>query len=122
RLLPLPHDVGVAIYEYLKHERPATSSRSIFLHANAPYLPLMDSSAISKIVRRTMIHVGLDNMNAAAHLLRHSAATKMVCKGATFKDVADVLGHQSLQTTGIYAKLDLDALSLVALPWPGDTL
>jgi len=31
----------------------------------------------------------------------------MVCRGASFKEVADVLGHQSLQTTGIYAKLDL---------------
>jgi site-specific recombinase XerD len=45
----------------------------------------------------------------------------MVNRGASFKDVADVLGHQSLQTTGIYAKLDLDALSEVALPWIGDS-
>jgi site-specific recombinase XerD len=45
----------------------------------------------------------------------------MVNRGANFKDVADVLGHQSLQTTGIYAKLDLATLSDVALPWMGDT-
>jgi site-specific recombinase XerC len=32
-----------------------------------------------------------------------------------------VLGHASLQTTGIYAKLDLDTLARVALPWPGGT-
>jgi site-specific recombinase XerC len=37
----------------------------------------------------------------------------------SFKEVADVLGHQSLQTTGIYAKLDLASLASVALPWPG---
>jgi site-specific recombinase XerD len=43
----------------------------------------------------------------------------MVSKGATFKEVADVLGHQSLQTTGIYAKLDIQALLAVALPWTG---
>jgi site-specific recombinase XerD len=42
--------------------------------------------------------------------------------GASFKDVADVLGHQSLQTTGIYAKLALNALAAVALPWGGGTL
>jgi site-specific recombinase XerC len=46
----------------------------------------------------------------------------MVVGGATFKSVADVLGHQSLATTEIYAKLDLDTLSQVALPWPGGTL
>jgi site-specific recombinase XerD len=43
----------------------------------------------------------------------------MVNRGASFKEVADVLGHQSLQTTAIYAKLDLEALAAVALPWPG---
>jgi site-specific recombinase XerC len=43
----------------------------------------------------------------------------MVNSGASFKDVADVLGHQSLQTTAIYAKLDLEALAAVALPWRG---
>jgi site-specific recombinase XerD len=41
----------------------------------------------------------------------------MVNRGASFKEVADVLGHQSLQTTGIYAKLDVEALAAVALPW-----
>jgi site-specific recombinase XerD len=44
----------------------------------------------------------------------------MVNQGAPFKDVADVLGHRSLQTTGIYAKLDLTALAAVALPWMGE--
>jgi site-specific recombinase XerD len=46
----------------------------------------------------------------------------MVNQGASFKDVADVLGHRSLQTTGIYAKLDVEALARVALPWMGDAV
>ena len=46
----------------------------------------------------------------------------MVNHGASFKDVADVLGHQSLQTTGIYAELELNALAAVALPWGGGAL
>jgi site-specific recombinase XerD len=52
-------------------------------------------------------------------MLRHTAASRMVNGGASFKEVADVLGHRSLQTTGIYAKLDLDVLASVALPWIG---
>jgi site-specific recombinase XerC len=43
----------------------------------------------------------------------------MVRSGVALKEVADVLGHAHLQTTAIYAKLDLDALARVALPWPG---
>jgi len=53
-------------------------------------------------------------------VFRHTAASQMVNQGVSFKDVADVLGHRSLQTTGIYAKLDLVTLSDVALPWMGD--
>jgi len=55
-------------------------------------------------------------------VFRHTAASQMVNQGASFKDVADVLGHRSLQTTGIYAKLDVEALATVALPWMGDAL
>jgi site-specific recombinase XerD len=61
-----------------------------------------------------------DTPLVGAHIFRHSAASQMVNRGASFKDVADVLGHHSLQTTGIYAKLDLEALAAVALPWMGD--
>jgi site-specific recombinase XerD len=43
----------------------------------------------------------------------------MVNQGTSFKAVADVLGHKSVMTTLIYAKLDLRALKQVALPWPG---
>ena len=43
----------------------------------------------------------------------------MVQKGVSLKEVADVLGHRSLDTTAIYAKLDLPTLREVALPWPG---
>jgi site-specific recombinase XerD len=53
------------------------------------------------------------------HSLRHTAATAMVNGGASFKDVSDVLGHKSITTTLIYAKLDLKSLMRVALPWPG---
>jgi site-specific recombinase XerD len=54
-------------------------------------------------------------------VLRHTAATQMVRRGATFKQVADVLGHARLETTAIYAKLDLNGLSRVALAWPEGT-
>ena len=39
-------------------------------------------------------------------------------KGATLKEIADILGHLSIDTTAIYTKIDLPALREVALPWP----
>lgn len=119
RLLPLPQDVGEAILSYLQNGRPQTTDREVFLTALPPYRPLKSNSVISMTVKRLMARAGIRRRPGGAHLLRHSAATQMVNRGASFKEVADVLGHQQLQTTGIYAKLDLAALEQVALPWPG---
>ena len=121
RLLPLPQDVGEALLSYLRNGRPQTTDREVCLTALPPYRPFKSSAAISVTVKRLMARAGIKRQSGGAHLLRHSAATQMVNRGASFKEVADVLGHQQLQTTGIYAKLDLAALSEVALPWPGGT-
>ena len=51
-------------------------------------------------------------------VLRHTVASRMVRRGSSLKEVADFLGHRCLDTTAIYAKLDLPALREVALPWP----
>ena len=73
------------------------------------------------MARRAMEHAGIPaHPLLGAHTFRHTVASQMVNSGASFKDVADVLGHQSLQTTAIYAKLDLESLAAVALPWKGD--
>ena len=121
RLLPLSHDVGEALARYLRQGRPTSASRRVFLNYRAPFRPFAGASAITQVAKRAMRHAGLpDGPLLGAHTFRHSAASQMVNRGASFKDVADVLGHRSLQTTGIYAKLDLDALAAVALPWMGD--
>ena len=122
RVLPLGQGVGATLAEYLCWGRPATTSRMLFLHCKAPFRPLSTSSAISYLAARALVQIGVTRfVRRGAHIFRHSAASHMVNGGASFKDVADVLGHQSLHTTGIYAKLDLAALLEVALPWRGDT-
>src|SRR5215831_7367870 len=121
RLLPLSQEVGHALAQYLQHGRPASASRIVFLNFRAPFRPFSGPSAISRLAKEAIERTGLPNLpRMGAHTFRHSAASHMVNQGASFKEVADVLGHHSLQTTGIYAKLDLDALSSVALPWMGE--
>jgi integrase/recombinase XerD len=117
RRLPLPKDVGAALCAYLEHGRPRCTSRTVFLRVLPPFDPLRNSAAVCKIARRALTRAGVSSP-AAAHLFRHSSATRMIRSGASFKQIADVLGHASLKTTAIYAKLDLGALSRVSLPWP----
>lgn len=118
RTLPLPEDAGQALAAYVQHGRPDASDRAVFLRARPPHGPL-SSSAVSALVARTQRRGGVASARLGAHTLRHTAATHMVRRGATFKEVADVLGHARLETTRIYAKLDVETLAHVAVPWPG---
>jgi site-specific recombinase XerD len=123
RLLPLSQELGNALALYLRQGRPTSEHRHVFLTLQAPFRPLQGASAITQIAQRTMHRAGIAlQPRQGAHTFRHTVASQMVNRGASFKEVADVLGHRSLQTTGIYAKLDLDALARVALPWTGATV
>ena len=119
RTLPLLEEVGKALGVYLREERPESAERSIFLTLRPPYRPLAYSATISRISRRVFEEAGIQGPRLGAHRLRHTVATHMVRRGSSFKEVADVLGHTSLKSTGIYAKLDERSLQQVALPWPG---
>jgi site-specific recombinase XerD len=118
RVLPLPEDVGRCIVQYLKRSRPRTTCRNLFLRHRAPFAPLSPWT-ISWIAGYRIKQSGVVAARYGAHAFRHSAATHMVRHGASLKDIADILGHESLATTNIYAKLDLPNLAQVALCWPG---
>lgn len=119
RVLPLPEDAGAALAKYLHGARPASTERIVFLSCWPPYPPIRGNGFIAKLVNRLLRQAGIGAPCSGAYVLRHTLATTMVCSGASFKEVADILGHGSLTTTGIYAKLDLPSLVKIALPWPG---
>jgi site-specific recombinase XerD len=70
-------------------------------------------------MRLAYARAGLDLRLTGTHVLRHTSATRLLRVGVSMKEIADVLGHRSLDTSAIYAKVDLPALTAVALPWPG---
>jgi site-specific recombinase XerD len=120
RVLPLPHDVGTALADYVQHHRPSGLSRTVFFGVNNPPHPFRDPVAITQMVKRNLVRAGIPlGRLSGAHMLRHTAASRLVNGGATLRDVADLLGHQNLQTTAIYAKLDLATLAHVSMPWIG---
>lgn len=118
-VLPLPAVTGQAIANYLHKARPATESRAVFVRHRAPLDVPVDAGVIRSVVRQAAARSGLAGRLHGPHRLRHSAATRMLQGGATLKEIADVLRHRSLDTTAIYAKVDLTRLSAIAQPWPG---
>ena len=117
--LPLPGDVGEAIVAYLQRGRPSTGHRELFLRALAPIGPLA-GGGVSWIVRRACRRAGTEEVGA--HRLRHTAACEMVAAGVPLPEIGEVLRHRSLASTALYARVDLDALRSVAVPWPGGDL
>jgi len=119
RVLPLPEDAGAALASYLREARPGSTERAVFLSGGPGHPPIRGNGFMAKLVNRLLRQAGIGAPCSGAYVLRHTLATTMVRSGASFKEVADILGHGSLTTTGIYAKLDLPSLAQVALPWPG---
>jgi len=117
--LPLPTDVGAAIAAYLRHGRPRSTSRRVFLRSKAPIRGFLSQSGIGSIIRHALKRAGIQAPTTGAHQFRHALATEMLRHGASLTEIGEVLRHRSPQTTTIYAKVDLTALQTLALPWPG---
>jgi integrase len=118
-LLPLPAQTGHAIVDYLRFGRPKTDSRALFVRHRAPRDEPVGPSLVRNAVRCAYARCGLAQRWTGTHVLRHSAASRLLRGGASLKDIADLLRHRSINTTTIYVKVDLPRLTAVALPWPG---
>ncbi len=117
--LPLTNEVGKAIVSYLKGGRPPTDSDVLFIRAVAPFRPFSSHTPVSTMVAKRMDQAAVTRPSrGAAHLLRHSVATSLLRQGASLQDIASLLRHRSIETTQIYAKVDIPALREVIQPWP----
>jgi integrase/recombinase XerD len=118
-LLPLTHEVGCALVEYIEHGRPRTEAEAVFVSCRAPFRAFSSHCAVSVIVERALRRARVERPSrGAAHLLRHSVASSMLRHGASLQDIALLLRHRSIETTQIYAKVDVLALRNIAQPWP----
>jgi site-specific recombinase XerD len=118
--LPIPLEVGQALATYLRDGRPPCQTRRVFVRMKAPRQGFADHRAISTLVHRALTRAGLDPALKGAHLLRHSLATHMLRNGVSLAEIGDLLRHQSLMTTEIYAKVDQTTLAALAHPWLGE--
>jgi integrase len=119
RELPLPAVVGRALATFVRRSRPRSDSDRLFLRIGVLEGQPLDSACVRTAMRLAYARAGFPRHYTGTHRLRHTAATRLVTSGASVKAIADVLGHASLDSAAIYAKVDLPRLRAVALPWPG---
>ena len=118
--LPLTQEVGQAIATYVQSGRPSAHTDALFLRSRAPFRALGSHCAVSMIVATAFRRAGINRPGrGAAHLLRHSIASSMLRHGASLQEISVLLRHRSIDTTQIYAKIDVAALRQIAQPWPG---
>ncbi len=118
--MPIPPDVGAAVVAYLRDGRPKSSCRRLFLRTLAPNVGFESGCAITMIAKAALERAGIRGYaHQGAHLFRHSLATELLRSGATLSQIGQLLRHESHDTTRIYAKVDIEALRPLSLPWPG---
>lgn len=108
--LPLLDDIGWAIIDYLKNGRPQTISDCVFIRHRAPYDGF--SSNLSKMLGRYMNRAGvkMSGQQHGLHSLRSTLARAMLKNGTPLPVISEALGHQNIQTTSIYLKIDMEGL------------
>jgi site-specific recombinase XerD len=117
-VMPMTRRLCSALNVYLRHDRPVCASSAVFVRHRAPLGKPITSGGICSATLRLASRAGLRPRIGGTHVLRRSLASRMLNAGATLKQIADFLGHKSIDTTSLYAKVDLATLSRVAMPWP----
>ena len=110
---PLTHTVGEAILRYLKEVRPRCTHREVFLRLIAPIKPI-SPSGLYNLTRKRISQLGIVARHRGPHSLRHACAARLVSEGLSLKEIADHLGHNSINSTRTYAKVDIAGLREVA--------
>ena len=118
-LLPITTKLRDALIVYLQFGRPKTAARQVFVYHRAPVGKGILPRVVTETIRRALLRAGIKTIKAGSHILRRTFATNLLKKGASIKEIADLLRHKSIITTSVYTKVDFEMLSQVALPWPG---
>ena len=113
-----PH-IDNALADYLLEERHNVGNPHVFLKQDGGQLI---STSVSSMIFNAFLSCGIDinGRKHGSHSLRHSLASNMLATNAGILDVSKALGHESVDTTKIYAKVDINRLRLCELEVPAN--
>jgi integrase len=116
--LPLLKEVGWGVIDYIRGGRPVCDCPQVFLRHTAPIGPFSDQDHLHQILVKhaRVAHVPIgEERRHGMHSLRHTLATRLMENGTPLEEIADILGHQSVRSTGVYLKSSLGLLAKCAL-------
>lgn len=108
---------GNALTSYLLEERPDSIDSRIFLKQDGGRL---NSTSVSAMIFNAFLRTGIviNDRKHGSHSLRHSLASNMLASDSGMLEISKTLGHASVDTTRIYAKVDIIHLRLCGLEVP----
>ena len=115
---PILPEVAEALLSYLRERGEAPGIEEIFLTVRGPQRPLGVNNHLGSALKSYYHRAGLRATRCGAHPIRHAFATRLMEHGTPLKDIADLLGHRSIETTFLYTKVDLEQLRMLAAEWP----
>lgn len=120
RELPIPSDLGLILEDYVINYHPHTDDNHLFQRKtlNEQYVA-MSRENIRSVVRRAFDKENISGWWKGTHSLRRTAASHIYNTGNSLKMTADLLGHESLESTTQYVKVDFESLRKVSASWPG---
>jgi integrase len=115
---PILPEVAEALLSYLRERGEAPGIEKVFLTVRGTQRPLGINNHLGSALKSYYHRAGLRATRCGAHPIRHAFATRLMEQGTPLKDIADLLGHRSLETTFLYTKVDLERLRMLAAEWP----
>jgi len=119
-VLPLLAEVGEALADYIQNARSKTEHRQVFLRVTGDTSVPITSKSVGSSMTSRLAQFGINLPAKGAHLMRRTVATRMIQRGASIKDIADVLRQRNLDTAMIYTKVNLPLLEQVRMSWPSN--
>ena len=107
--MPIGNESIKILKEYLRERDNLKNNSALFIvRSGMRVYP----KYVYKIVNKYLSKVS-DIKRKSPHVLRHSAATHMLDKGADLLAVKEILGHENLSTTQIYTHVSVERLKKI---------
>ncbi len=121
--LPVPTDVGNSICQYILKGRPQSAEAGkgyIFIHHQAPYVPLKVTTACRGALKRILSIYGFELPRGQGfHMTRKTFATRMLRAGNRLDDISNALGHAREETAEVYLERDEAGMRLCPINFGG---